>query len=88
MGWPRFVIGTGRSPSYRFADSFGVFARYATWDNEDGNSSDTTYHQTNVGFNYWIDPRVVFKFDYQDQNNGSAITKELDGVNVGFGYSF
>ena len=75
-------------PSYRFADSFGVFARYATWDNEDGNSSDTTYHQTNVGFNYWIDPRVVFKFDYQDQNNGSAITKELDGVNVGFGYSF
>ncbi len=75
-------------PSYRFADSFGVFARYATWDNEDGNSSDTTYHQTNVGFNYWIDPRVVLKFDYQDQNNGSAITKELDGVNVGFGYSF
>jgi hypothetical protein len=81
-------VGGYFEPSYRFSDNFGVFARYATWDNEDGNSDDTRYQQTNVGFNYWIDPRVVFKFDYQDQQVGSAKTKELDGVNVGFGYSF
>ena len=46
------------------------------------------YQQTNIGLNWWIDPQVVFKVDYQDQDVGAGISKELDGLNLGVGYSF
>ena len=44
--------------------------------------------QYNAGVNWWIDKDVVVKMDYQIQDNGSAITKTLDGLNLGIGYQF
>ena len=83
-------------PSYRLDNAIvmgqdiGVFARYAVWDNADGSgsNSDTEYKQYNVGFNWWVDKDVVIKADYQIQDVGSGISKELDGLNLGIGYQF
>ena len=83
-------------PSYRLDNAIvmgqdiGVFARYAVWDNADGSgsNSDTEYKQYNVGFNWWVDKDVVIKADYQIQDVGSGVSKELDGLNLGIGYQF
>ena len=83
-------------PSYRFNDAIvagqdiGVFARYAVWDNQEGSGSitDTEYQQFNFGANWWIDKDVVVKIDYQLQDVGGGVTKELDGLNLGLGYQF
>jgi hypothetical protein len=83
-------------PSYRFDDAIvmgqdiGIFARYALWNNKDGSGggSENEYKQYNAGFNWWIDKDVVVKVDYQIQDVGSAISSELDGLNVGLGYQF
>jgi hypothetical protein len=83
-------------PSYRFDDAIvmgqdiGIFGRYAVWNNKDGSGggSENEYQQYNAGFNWWIDKDVVVKVDYQIQDVGSAISKELDGLNVGLGYQF
>jgi hypothetical protein len=74
-------------PSYRFTPKFGVFARYNQWDNEAGSSSDSEKKQYDVGFNYWPDPNVVVKADYQKQDNESN-SGEKDGFNLGVGYQF
>ena len=74
-------------PSWRFNQNWGVFARYNSWDNAAGNSSDSEYTQWDVGVNYWLHPNVVFKLDYQDQD-APAGKKELDGWNLGVGYQF
>ena len=66
----------------------GVFARYAEWDNADGNSLNTETIQYNFGANWWIDKDVVVKIDYQIQDVGSAIENEKDGLNLGLGYQF
>lgn len=79
-------IGGYIEPSYKFNDKFGVFARYSSYDNEDGNSTASRKTQSDVGFNYYLDPQVVLKADYQSQSNDSG--SEQKGVNVGFGYSF
>jgi len=71
-------------PSYRFNESFGLFARYNEYDNEAGNSDDTKIEQTNVGINYWLHENVVFKADYEKV--GGA--KDADGFNLGVGYQF
>ncbi|QFU21382.1 OprO/OprP family phosphate-selective porin [Shewanella eurypsychrophilus] len=71
-------------PSYRFNESFGLFARYNEYDNEAGNSDDTKITQTNVGVNYWLHENVVFKADYE--KIGGA--KDADGFNLGVGYQF
>ncbi|PKH56454.1 porin [Shewanella sp. Choline-02u-19] len=71
-------------PSYRFNESFGVFARYNEYDNNAGNSDDTKVEQTNVGINYWLHENVVFKADYEKV--GGA--KDADGFNLGVGYQF
>jgi len=75
-------------PSYRFNDKWGAFARYETYDNKDGSVStaDTEVKARSIGFNYWIDPTVVAKFDYVDQSK--ANDKDADGINIGLGYSF
>ena len=83
-------------PSYRFNDAIvagqdiGVFARYAVWDNQEGSGSttDTEYQQVNFGANWWIDKDVVVKIDYQLQDVGGGVSKELDGLNLGLGYQF
>ena len=71
-------------PSYRFNESFGVFARYNEYDTEAGNNDDTSVTQTNVGINYWLHENVVFKADYENQ--GGAY--DADGFNLGVGYQF
>ena len=75
-------------PSYRFNDKWGAFARYETYDNKDGSTStaDTEVKARSIGFNYWIDPTVVAKFDYVDQSKANEGDK--DGINIGLGYSF
>jgi len=75
-------------PSYRFNDKWGAFARYETYDNKDGSTStaDTEVKARSIGFNYWIDPTVVAKFDYVDQSVANEGDK--DGINIGLGYSF
>ena len=73
-------------PSYRFNDKWGAFARYESYDNKDGNSTDTEVEARSIGFNYWIDPTVVAKFDYVDQSKANQGDK--DGINIGIGYSF
>ena len=73
-------------PSYRFNDKWGAFARYETYDNKDGGSSDTEVEARSIGFNYWIDPTVVAKFDYVDQSKANQ--GDQDGINIGIGYSF
>ena len=83
-------------PSYRFDDAIvagqdiGVFARYAVWDNQEGSGSttDTEYQQVNFGANWWIDKDVVVKIDYQLQDVGDGVSKEMDGINLGVGYQF
>lgn len=72
-------------PSYKFTDKFGVFARYSMFDNKANSGTDTEKKQYDIGLNYWIDPTVVAKFDYSDQNYASG---ERDGINLGLGYSF
>ena len=79
-------VGGYIEPSYRVNDKFGVFARYSSYDNEDGNSTATRKTQSDVGFNYYLDPQVVLKADYQSQTNDSG--SEQKGFNVGMGYSF
>ena len=74
-------------PSFRFNSNVGVFARYSEWDNAAGSNSDSEYSQIDVGLNYWIAPTVVLKADYQMQDvpDGKA---QLDGLNLGVGWSF
>jgi hypothetical protein len=65
---------------------FGAFVRYDVWDNNAGASNLTEKRQSNLGFNYWPIPDVVFKFDFQKQNNEDGL--DDDGFNLGVGYQF
>jgi predicted porin len=73
-------------PSYKVTDKIGVFARYSEYDNSAGNSSDSAVEQVDIGMNYWLHPNVVFKIDYQNQDNNSGTGS--DGINIGVGYSY
>lgn len=74
-------------PSYKILDNLGVFARYSEWDNQAGNSSDSEVEEWTLGVNWWLDPQVAVKFDYQDQDAENE-DNEFDGFNVGIGYQF
>jgi hypothetical protein len=74
-------------PSWLFTRKLGVFARYSEWDNQAGGGGDTQFSQWDVGLNYWLEERVVFKFDYQFQDVPNN-QKELQGFNLGLGFSF
>jgi hypothetical protein len=74
-------------PSYKVLSNLGVFARYSEWDNQAGNSSDSEVEEWTVGVNWWLDPQVAIKFDYQDQDAENE-DNEYDGFNVGVGYQF
>ena len=65
----------------------GVFTRYSEWDNQAGGARDTAFSEWNVGVNYWLEEHVVFKLDYQFQD-APADQKELNGLNLGVGWSF
>jgi len=72
--------------AYKVRDGAGVFARYSEWDNVVATSMNK-FDQVNAGVNYWLDERVVVKADYQMQTN-QATDDELNGVNLGLGWSF
>ena len=71
-------------PSYKVNDKVGVFARYAEYDNNAGDSASTAVESTSVGVNYYLHENVVLKADYEDF--GGA--KDSKGFNLGFGYQF
>ncbi len=71
-------------PSYKVNEKVGVFARYAEYDNNAGNSDSTAVESTSVGVNYYIHENVVIKADYE--NLGGS--KDSSGFNLGFGYQF
>lgn len=75
-------------PSYRITEQVGVFARYSEWDNRMDDKTESGYQQADIGVNYWIEPNVVFKFDYQQQKAKEDNGKEVSGINLGVGYSF
>jgi len=74
-------------PSWLLLRDLGIFARYSEWDNQAGGAGDTQFSEWNLGFNYWLEEHVVFKLDYQFQD-APADQKELDGLNLGVGWSF
>ncbi len=79
-------------PSWRFSDSFGAFARWSDYQRPDGsvsilnpiNDIPSDNRLFDVGFNYWLNPRVVFKADYQTVVEGSRD----ESFNLGVGWSF
>ncbi|MDX2371046.1 MAG: porin [Colwellia sp.] len=71
-------------PSYQFNEKVGVFARYAEYDNNAGNSASTEVESTSVGVNYYLHENVVLKADYENLGGAS----DSSGFNVGFGYQF
>jgi len=74
-------------PSWRINAQWGVFARYSSYDLTAGDSlTSNQQQQTDVGVNYWLHERVVFKLDFQRQSNDQG--SEVDGFNLGVGYSF
>lgn len=90
--------GLGRSeqygfyiePSFRFNEKFGAFARYEYTDErastELNDAANSATRRALIGFNYWLHPNAVFKFDYQFENDESD--NDLDGFNLGVGWQF
>lgn len=74
-------------PSYKVSKKLGVFARFNQYDNSAGSAAGSTKKkQTDVGLNYWVDPSVVVKVDFQTQDNDDG--KNQNGFNLGMGYMF
>jgi phosphate-selective porin len=80
-------MGWYLEPSYKLTDAIGIFTRYSLWDNQAGSSVDSEVRSWDLGVNWWLDPQVVVKFDYQDQDAENE-DDEFDGFNVGVGYQF
>jgi len=74
-------------PSWLLRRDLGIFARYSEWDNQAGGAGDTQFSEWDIGLNYWLVEHVVFKLDYQFQD-APANQQELDGLNLGVGWSF
>ncbi len=70
-------------PSVRLSQSTGLFARYSNIDPRRGDKPSQETEQFDIGVNYWLNPNVVLKADYQ--NNLEAGD---DAFNLGVGWSF
>jgi hypothetical protein len=68
--------------AWKPAAEWGLFVRYAEWDN--GGVGVTENGQVNAGVNWWPHENVVIKFDLQDQSK----SVDDDGFNLGIGYRF
>ena len=75
-------------PSLQVTDQVGIFTRFSRFDNGSSSAGSSAIKQLDLGFNWWIDPQVVVKADYQVQRVGSAISNEYNGLNIGLGYAF
>jgi hypothetical protein len=71
-------------PSYKFNEKVGVFARYAEYDNEAGNSALTKVKSSSIGVNYYLHENVVLKADFEDLSGA----QDSKGFNLGVGYQF
>ena len=66
-------------PSWQITPKFGVFART---ESVEGGKSSEEFDTKSIGFNWWIDPKVVVKVDYYDieyDNVADSATKDADG---------
>jgi len=76
-------------PSLQVTDEVGIFTRFSRYDNgASAGSGSSEIKQLDLGVNWWIDPQVVVKADYQVQSVGAAIDNEYNGLNIGLGYAF
>jgi len=74
-------------PSFTFQSGLGLFARYGAYDLTAGSSlASDERMQFDLGVNYWIHENVVIKADCQHQDNDNGT--DIDGFNLGVGYSF
>lgn len=67
--------------SYKPIEKLGVFVRQSIWSLE----TSLENMQTDIGLNWWPYSNIVFKFDYQFQNEDAG---DVDGFNLGMGYQF
>ncbi len=74
-------------PSLRLDNGVGLFMRYGRYDLTAGSSAASDEKsQLDIGINYWLHENVVIKADYQRQDNDNG--NDIDGFNIGVGYSF
>ncbi len=74
-------------PSYTFENGLGLFMRYGGYDLTAGSGATSDErNQFDFGVNYWLHDNVVIKADYQRQDNDNGT--DIDGFNLGVGYSF
>jgi hypothetical protein len=75
-------------PSYMITPKLGVALRYSEWDDVRATAGfDMKMEELMFGINYYVSPTVVLKADYQDQDAAEG-RAELDGFNLGVGWSF
>lgn len=67
--------------SWKPLPKWGVFARQSNWSQQAGVDA----AQTDVGVSFWPYDDIVFKADYQLQNDDAG---NEDGFHLGFGYQF
>jgi len=67
--------------SWRADQAWGIFGRHSVW----SQTTDQSATQSDVGINYYPHPDVVFKADYQIQNEDAG---NSDGFHLGMGYQF
>ncbi|MEW6416050.1 MAG: porin [Pseudomonadota bacterium] len=79
-------LGWYVEPSFKLSSQWGVFARYNEWDNQAGAAVRSKKKQIDAGVNFWPHPDVVFKADFQKQDNDNG--KNQNGFNLGVGYQF
>jgi len=74
-------------PSYRLSDRWGVYARLAE---VEGAREIDRFRQWEAGLSYWLDPRVVLKFDYRQRDHDVTALSgdDFGGFDLGFGYQF
>ncbi len=87
----RFFLSDWLGPEHDWGE-FGVFTRYSRFNTRAGDSQNTglgsdVREEIEIGFNYWPHAHVVFKLDFQfeDQRAGNA---EDDWLNLGLGFEF
>ena len=82
-------VGWYVEPSYKVTDKLGLFTRYEFVDELAGSSAiESEKRRALIGANYWIHPGVVLKADVQFESDEDNSNAELDGFNLGIGWSF
>jgi len=80
-------------PSYKLTEKLGIFTRYESVDERAGSNTgaakDSEEKRIKVGANYWLLDNVVLKGEVQfDKDENKTSANEVDGFNLGLGWSF